>query len=462
MKKEIDFAQFAKEFFPVVNPTKKLIDNWHLNIICAALQEVQMGKIKRLMINVPPRSLKSYIVSVAWPAWLLGADPTCRIMAASYSCALANKHSADCRYLMNSEKYQKIFAECSIKNGDDRKEKFITTKRGFRFATSVGGTVTGEGGDILIVDDPHNAVDISSSEKRDKVKSWFAQSFVSRLDNKKDGAIVVVMQRLHNDDLAGYLLETQPDLWHKLVIPSVADASVNYQYGNYSHDFKKGELLHADREGDMELKRAMLELGDQNYEAQYLQRPSINENGLITKDLFRYFTNNPEPNPILTTISVDPAIKSGDDNSYSVISVWQMVEDKHYLLEIHRARLNYPMLKTALVNLVEKYSPKNILIEDKASGCSLIQDFRFNKIRGVIPVNPRINKFARFSKVSGFFSQNKVFFKNDAIWLKDLENELLTFPDAKFDDQVDSISQYLEFVQEHRLKGRTSGLRIMI
>ena len=158
------------------------------------------------MINIPPRYLKSVICSVAFPAWVMGRNPTKRIIVASYSKILATKHSQDTRLIMQSKWYKKNFPRTIIAEGMNEKNKFCTTENGFRFATSTGGTLTGEGGDILIVDDPHNPMHVFKKNTRNKVINWFSSVFSSRLNNKKTGSIMIVMQRLHEEDLCGYLL----------------------------------------------------------------------------------------------------------------------------------------------------------------------------------------------------------------------------------------------------------------
>ena len=200
------FPSFVVKTFFTVSPGTKYLHNWHIDAIAEKLKQVMDGTITRLIINMPPRYLKSICVSVACPAWLLGKDPSKRIMVASYSQALSNKHSLDCRLLMNSQSYQDLFPWTRIAKGENQKSKFVTTKRGFRFATSTGGTATGEGGDILIVDDPQNPTKINSKSYRKNTIEWFEQTFISRLNNKKTGAIIIVMQRFHEEDLCGHLL----------------------------------------------------------------------------------------------------------------------------------------------------------------------------------------------------------------------------------------------------------------
>lgn len=243
--------------------------NWHLDLIAYNLEQAFKGKVKRLIINVPPRSLKSVSVSVAWPAWILGKNPAKRIMTASYSQILSLKHSIDCRHLMMEDWYQKLFPETILTKDQNEKSKFLTTKRGFRFVTSVGGTATGEGGDILIVDDPHNPIQANSETQRNIALNWFDQTFSTRLNNKKKGVIVVVMQRLHENDLTGHLLSKKGVKWKQISLPIIAQNTKTYSFHGIKKQYKKSELLNGEREGVSEINNVKEELGSHAFSAQY-------------------------------------------------------------------------------------------------------------------------------------------------------------------------------------------------
>ena len=201
-----DLSAFIHKSFNTINPSVKYSHNWHIDLIAEYLKEVYNGNIKRLIINIPPRSLKSVCISVAFPALILGKNPSSRIIVASYSEILSLKHSTDCRIIINSQWFKKLFPDFQLNQSQNEKHKFATTQNGYRFATSIGGSLTGEGGDILIVDDPHNPQQIMSDKYRLKTIEWFSNTFVSRLNDKKNGVIIIVMPRLHQNDLVGYLL----------------------------------------------------------------------------------------------------------------------------------------------------------------------------------------------------------------------------------------------------------------
>jgi hypothetical protein len=274
-----------------VDPTARYLDNWHVHLMCEHLEACARGEITRLVINVPPRHLKSITVSVAWPAWLLGHDPAARIMAASYSRALSVKHALDCRLVIGAPWYRRIFPGVELAPDQNEKHKFQTTRRGHRIATSVGGTATGEGADVLIADDPHNPRQAMSERARESALDWFDQTFASRLNDKRRGVIVVVMQRLHARDLTGHLLAKGG--WQHLCLPAEAERRTRIDFGRVRVLRRPGALLHPAREGRAEIARAKRELGSHAYAAQYQQRPRPAEGGLIKLAWFRRFAAPP-------------------------------------------------------------------------------------------------------------------------------------------------------------------------
>lgn len=441
-----DFPSFIIKVFNTINPGAEYYPSKHINIISDYLRAVQNGDINRLIINIPPRSLKSICVSVAWTAFLLGLDPTKRIMSASYSQMLSVKHSLDCRFILNSDWYKELFPNTILSKTHNQKSKFLTTANGFRFATSVGGSATGEGGDILIIDDPHNPTQIHSYKIRQKVIDWFEQTFVSRLNNRNRGAIVLVMQRLHSDDLAGYLLNNS-NAWHHLKIPAIADR--DYSFKLTANSYVKGEVLESYKEPADCLAKLEHEIGSYNYHAQYLQEPIPQGSSLLNMEDISFYENLPEKFDYLVQ-SWDTAIKISEDSDYSVCTIWGILGQRYYLVSLIRKRINYPELKNLTEKLANQYKPRFILIEDKASGQQLIQDLGFlgDNIR-VIGIKPKLDKVTRFAAVVPLFQAGIVLIpKPSTIALK----ELLNFPHIKNDDIVDSVSQFLNFMKDKSLK----------
>lgn len=228
-----DLASFIGRSVEITHPNAQLIPNWHLVLLAEYLTACTQGQLSRLIINMPPRYMKSHAVSVAWPAWLLGHEPSRQIIAASYSSAISLKHSIDARALVQSAWYRDLFPEMKLAKDQNQKAKFMTNKRGFRMATSVGGTLTGEGGEFMIVDDPHNALQVGSAVYRKRAVDWFQNTFMTRQDDLKKGCYVVVMQRLHAEDLTGKLLAGKG--WEHLVIPAIETTPRTYHFGNFTY-----------------------------------------------------------------------------------------------------------------------------------------------------------------------------------------------------------------------------------
>src|SRR3984893_11175384 len=224
-----DLATFIHRTFQTVAPAQDYQFNWHIQALAWRLEQCATGTIKRLLITLPPRYLKSICASVAFPAWVLGHDPARRIICASYSENLASKHSADCRSVIEASWYRRVFPHTRLGSRKNAELNFETTAYGYRYATSVGRTLTGRGGNIIIVDDPRKPEDAMSESKRSAVNDWFYSTLYSRLDSKRDDVIIVIMQRLHVEDLAGYVLQKEP--WVQLNLPAIAEAEQDITVG---------------------------------------------------------------------------------------------------------------------------------------------------------------------------------------------------------------------------------------
>lgn len=444
-----DFNCFINKVFNTINPGIKYQSNWHIELISEYLQAIQNGNIKRLIINMPPRSLKSICVGVAFPAWILGHNPSKRIMSASYSQILSIRHSLDCRFIISSNWYKSIFPRTILSNQHNQKSKFLTSVNGFRFATSVGGSVTGEGGDILIIDDPHNPAQINSIKLRKRVCEWFEQSFVTRLNNRNNGAIILVMQRLHEEDLSGYLLAGS-DSWQHLKIPARARQDQIFMINNYKYHYLVGDSLYKAWDNTDYLIKLEQEIGSYNYAAQYLQEP-INNYALLTIADISFYEILPEKFDYLVQ-SWDTAIKISDDSDYSVCTCWGVIDKKYYLILLSRQKLIYPDLKNQVVKLARKYAPRIILIEDKASGQQIIQDLRSDGFTNIVAIKPKFDKITRFSAILSLFRSGLVSLPKKSSFNKELLGELLAFPHYKNDDIADSVSQFLNFIKEQTNK----------
>jgi predicted phage terminase large subunit-like protein len=446
-----DYTLFIERSFSELNPQTEYLHNWHIEVIAEALEQCRVGKLKRLIVNVPPRSLKSHMASIAFPAYLLGHNPSTQIICASYAQDLADKLAGDCRSLMVSNWYQGLFPSTRLASRRPMLNDFMTTNKGFRLSTSVGGVLTGRGADFIIVDDPLKPDEALSETQRNAVNNWFDHTLVSRLNDKRTGCIIVVMQRLHQDDLVGHILQ-QGD-WHLLKFPAIAEenerTTIPTPYGERSFTRLEGEALHPARES-LELLTRMREIqGEYHFAGQYQQNPSPLGGGMIRIAWFKIYTPADLPKEFeLVLQSWDTANKSSELNDYSVCTTWGMREKELYLLHVYRKRLDYPELRRVVKQHAVSYQAKNILIEDKASGTQLIQDLQADGVDGTTRYESQMDKIMRMHSVSSTIENGFVHIPAQADWLPEYMHEIASFPRGKFDDQVDSTSQALDWVKQ--------------
>jgi predicted phage terminase large subunit-like protein len=449
-----DLMSFIEHSFYELNPQTRFLSSPHIEVLAATLESCRQGTIKRLIVNLPPRSLKSHAVSVAFPAWLLGHDPAAQIICASYGQELSEKLARDCRTLMAGASYQRLFPRTRLSPEKQSVSEFMTTSQGFRMATSIGGVLTGRGADYLILDDPLKPDDALSEIRRSAVNQWYDNTLVSRLNNKKSGLIIVLMQRLHEDDLVGHVLD-QYD-WKVLSFPAIAEEDevhvIEDAFGLRRFIRKTGEALQPERESLETLKIIRQSIGEYNFASQYQQNPTPLEGTIVKTNWLRYFDVNSRPSNFSCIFqSWDTANKAGQLNDYSVGTTWGAYNDHYYLLDVFRRRLNYPELKRAVIEQARLFKANSILIEDKASGTQLIQELAKEFLFGVKPYEapPGVDKILRLHAQTALFESGRVLLPVTAPWLEEYVRELTSFPGGKYDDQVDSTTQALDYMKKN-------------
>ena len=432
------------------NLNTKLLWNWHLDAIAAALEDCVRGKITRLIINLPPRSLKSLSLN-AFVAFLLGQDPSAQIIYASYNQDLADKHAWDCRTIMISRFYRDLFPRTRLSPHRQSVQEFMTTMQGCRLSTSVGGALTGRGADYLIVDDPLKADDALSDARRRSVNDWFDNTFYSRLNDKKTGRIIIIMQRLHEDDLVGHVHKLEP--WTVIRFPAIAEQDETHEiqtpYGPRRFQRRAGEPLHPEREPLEVLNRIRETVGEYNFAAQYQQEPAPSGGGMVKLASLKTYTLEELPSAFeLVLQSWDTANKPTELNDFSVCTTWGVKDKNAYLLDVYRKRMSYPELKSAVRKQATRYNPKTILVEDMASGTQLIQELVAEGVHAVQPYASPMHKITRMNTVTSTIENGFVHIPEKAPWLEEFLHELTTFPKGKYSDQVDSTSQLLDWLKE--------------
>jgi predicted phage terminase large subunit-like protein len=439
------FAAFVCTALPLMHPGATFVPNWHIEAVCWRLQTMFAAKGRtRLIINQPPRSLKSSIASVCLPAWLLGIDPTLRIICASYSDDLARKFSRETRTLMETGFYKRIFPRSRLNPRKCAEGEFETTAQGYRMATSVGGTLTGRGGDVLIIDDPLKANDAYSEVARENAIEWFSGTAMSRLDQPGKGKVIVVMQRLHADDLSGHLIEKG---WPKLVLPAIATKRTRHVLGEKKYYTRwVDEVLQKRRDKLETLNQLRADHGSHMFAAQYQQDPTPPEGNRIKVEwLERFDPVIPRTKFRRVVLACDPAAKTGAHNDYTAIAVIGVLDKCMHLLEVQRGRWEILQSYGRITALAEKWRPDMVIVEDTSSGSGLIQILRQQTKLNVAGRHPKDDKETRLLRQQGRFETGRILFPKEAPWLADFEQELLGFPLARHDDQVDALLLLMEW-----------------
>ena len=372
-----DLVAFVQKVFYTVSPGDTYRHNWHIEAICHQLMDCLSGANTRLVVTQPPRSLKSICTSVAFIAWALGRDPEKKFICVSYSQDLAVALARQFRTVVTSDWYRDLFPRMRLDKISN--DEITTTLGGGRLATSIGGTLTGRGADIIIIDDPLKAEDALSDPARKTVIDWYTSTLVTRLNDKNKGAIVVVMQRLHEGDLAGHVL-AEEGYWRHLTLSAIATEDEIVRIGPHPNDIHRraeGDLLHPERETVQTLDRIKAEIGSLMFSAQYQQKPIPAEGNIVRRDWLQWYPSPLEPGPGVQIVqSWDVAATTSESSDYSVCTTWAIVRKKFYLLDVWRGRLETPDLRRKVFSLQKDYGAGTVLIEKAGLGTPFYQEIR--------------------------------------------------------------------------------------
>ena len=444
-----DFRVFVEQSFGTVYPGKTFEHNWHIDAMINALEDNFRGRKRRLIINLPPRHLKSFLVSVAWPAFLLGKDPSLKIFVVSYSEELAKPIARDFKRIVQSEWYRALFVHVRLTKVTET--EVVTDQGGFRLALSVHGSITGRGADLIIVDDPCRPAEAASDKARTAINDWFRSTLLSRQDDKRTSGFILVMQRLHVNDLTG-LLQGGGD-YHMLSFPAIAEKDEVIELRNgQTYLRRRGEALHPQREDVAMLESMRDEIGSFLFESQYQQSPRTPEGTLFKLKNFKIIKAVPQwRGPGAFYISIDSALSTSSTSDFTAITTAYCAQRKLCVLDSARGRWEYEFLKANVMRQIQAYarphSQTTVVIELAGSGYSLAQYLRAlndPRIR-LLPFVPKGDKFVRASRVLPWFEPGIHLLaqpgKSD--WVVPFLNEFMTFPNGANDDQVDSLVQLI-------------------
>lgn len=410
----------------------------HHSAIIAKLEAVERGEIKRAMFFMPPRHGKTLTTSEIFPAWFLGRDPSRLIMAATHGQELADATGRKVRNILADERHTEIFPDCQLSKDSMAAHRFNTTAGGQYIGAGRGGSFTGRGADLLLIDDPLKDRDEANSPTiRAGLHEWYASTAYSRLH--PGAAVIIISTRWHEDDLCGWLLrEHAHENWDVLSLPAIAEADgVDWR--------KEGEALWPERFDEEALRRIRITSGA-NWASLYQQRPAAIEGAVFRREWWKYFTAAPEFKRIVQFW--DTAFKSGAENDFSVCTTWGETATAYFLLDVWRERIEFPELKRTAIALYDKWKAHAVLVEDKASGQSLVQELQRETKLPVVPWKVDKDKVARATAVTPLVEAGRVFLPERAPWLLAYLDELSSFPTAPHDDQVDSTTGALAYLTQ--------------
>ncbi len=444
------FNAFARKAFQSVYPGTPFQPNWHIEAITHHLSQCHTGQMKRLLIAQPPRSLKSFLTAVAFAAWEIGHDPSRRIFVVSYSNELAEELARLFRRIIEEDWYRQAFPKVRIVK--NTAVELVTDQGGGRLALSVGGSITGRGADIIIIDDPQKAEEVYSDVSRKSVIGWYRNTLYSRLNDKENGAIILVQQRLHEEDLTGYLMEQGG--FNQLVLPAIALRDERIRIGDGPNGFyerKKGEALQPDRESLETLLRIEREIGPLAFSTQYQQQPIPFEGNILQKSWLHSYDELPSKNGPRVQ-SWDLSYGLNEKSDYSVGTEWFIHGGKAYLTDLIRFRRPYPETCQQIRNFAKARNAFVVIIEKSGPGISLLQEFwndEYGQEFDVHGLAPLVSKEERLVSALPMIASGQIVFPRTAPWLDSYLKELLAFPSSKNDDQVDSTTQFIRWFQTH-------------
>ncbi|MEW6096249.1 MAG: phage terminase large subunit [bacterium] len=452
--------RFFRSAWDVLEPGTKYLHNWHIDLICEYLEAIKEGQIKRLIINIPFRYGKSLLVSISFPAWMWIHRPESRWFFTSYAQDLATDLSLKRRRLINSQWYQWRWGEkVRIVTDQNVKTWFENDKTGSMTATGAGGSITGRGGNFLVVDDPLKTEDAMSGLKRKAINDWFDQTFYTRLNDRKQDSIIIIMHRLHQEDLTGHLLQKRLEdeyQYQLLSLPLIAEKKTIIEFPISKRQIirEEGDILFPAKDNIAEIADKKESLGSQGFHAQCQQNPRVPGGNMVKREWWQYYKEL--PNYTMKYQSWDTAIKKGEENAYTVCITMVTTNTGYYITDVWRKKVEAPELKKATQQLYDRESPNVVIVEDKASGQGLIQEILRETKIPIKGIQVEADKISRLNAQIPTIEVGKVYLPENIPWVIDFIDEFAEAPVGKYWDQIDAFTQLLAYIKARQNQGQVS------
>jgi predicted phage terminase large subunit-like protein len=455
-----NFSAFAQAAWKVIEP-KGLEWNWHLELECEYLQLAYERQVLRLIVTVPPRTLKSRLISVLFACWAWAKDPALSFLFTSYSDSLSDELSILRRSLLQSKWFQEMFpGQVQFAADQNQKSKYQNLRKGQMIATSMGAVALGVGADFLLIDDALSPEQSYSDAERSNVNRAFDGTFRSRLNEAERGVIVIIAQRLHESDLIGHVLTNEPGVWTHINLPMIAetDEEIIFPLSGRALHRKAGDLLFPQRFSKKWCEKQRATIGSYLWSSQYMQRPGVLGGAVFKRDWFRQYSELPQEKKGMTILSLDTAFSTKKTADYSVATVWTSYGTGFFLRYVWRERVAYPHLRAMTEALAEDFAVEAVLVEEKGSGQSLLQSLKQETSLPIVGIQVDTDKVSRAHGVSALFESGRVFFPKDEPWMPTYLHELELFPSGAHDDCVDSTVQALAYLRGRTYSGGVLGM----
>lgn len=443
--------EYIRQAWPIIEPGRTYISNWHIDCIGEYLEAVELHQITRLIINIPPRHMKSIEVTVAYPTWAWIKHPEKRFIKVSYADTLSRKHNILSRDIIQSPWYQENWGDkFRLKSDVNRQNEFRNDKQGMMYSTSTGGSLTGEGGDVIILDDPQDPLMANSEAERAATIAFFTNTLQSRLNDPKTGTFIIVMQRLHEQDLTGYALEQELGYTH-LCLPAIAEQKtiVSFPLSGKEIIREEGDVLNPQRFDTHSLQNIKKSMGTLQFSGQYQQSPAPAGGIIFKREWLTQFYREP-PRMQMLIQSWDMPFTKSEGSAKCAGIVMGRRGSEIYLFDLVNDKMEFTESVAAMRTLSGKWpNARAKVVENKANGPAIVSLLK-KEIPGLVEFNPVGGKEERALSITPYLEAGNLFLPNPVKcpWVNDFIDSLLKFPKGKYKDDVDAFVQGVLYLMD--------------